>query len=342
MTTRVLYHLTVPRTARPQLDAVVQEVDALRARFGGEVMYVNPARRPGSRWPERLYGLPQLPRLLRRETGIDAHHIYNPHLFAFPYLRWLRKPIVYTVTAGLRSAQPPPRLDRLAILACIAVSAERERQRLQGWGLRNVVVVQAGIDVTRFTRQPLPDTSGFTLLAGSAPWTRGQFESKGVDALLQTAQTRPDLRLIFLWRDLLFDEMRRRVAQAGLTGRVTILDQQVDVNHVLAQVHAAVVLASDSALVKAYPHSLLEALTAGRPVMVSREIPMSEWVARTGCGVVVEAVHVGSISSALAALIDHYAEAREAALRLDRESFSLDRMTQSYHHIYRRVTASVD
>ena len=47
----------------------------------------------------------------------------------------------------------------------------------------------------------------FVLLAGSAPWTREQFHSKGVDALLKVAQQVPSLRLIFLWRGLLLREV---------------------------------------------------------------------------------------------------------------------------------------
>jgi len=334
---RVLYHLTIPRPNQPKLDAVVQEIDALHSRLGGELVYVNPARRPGSRFPERLYGMLHLPYLRRREVAIDLHHISNSHLYPFPYLRWLRKPIVYTVTAGLRVTLQPSQLERLARLARIVVSNERDRSTLQDQGLRNVEIVRSGIDVARFTRHPAPDTPGFTLLMASAPWTIEQFESKGIDALLETAQARPELRLVFLWRELHLEEVERRITRRELNDRVTVVNRRVDVNETLTQVHAAVVLAEDASLVKAYPHSLLEALAAGRPVLVSRAIPMAEFVDETRCGVVVEHVEARGVTAALDDLIADYRTVREAALRLNREIFSLDRLTQDYSRIFQGV-----
>ena len=85
----VLFHLTIPRPEHPALDAVVQEAQALQASTGGELVYVNPSSRPGSRFPERLYGLHRLPFLRRSETTFAVHHVFNPHLFAFPYMVFL-------------------------------------------------------------------------------------------------------------------------------------------------------------------------------------------------------------------------------------------------------------
>jgi len=332
----VLYHLTFPRPSAPALDAVVQEAEALRAHAGGSLIYVNPALRPGSRFPERLYGLHRLPYLLWQEAKSDLHHVYNAHLYPFPYLRWLKRPVIYTVAAGLRVSKPPSYLGRLAALARIVVTNSRDLATLYGWGLRNVEMVRPGMDITRLMPQPLP-AGPLTLLMGSAPWTPGQFVSKGVDALLAAAKARPDLRLIFLWRGLHLGEMERRIAQSGLEDRVTVINRHVDINDVLAQVHAAAVLASDPTLVKAFPHSLMEALAAGRPVLVSRAIPMAEYIEQTGCGVVVERVDVQAVLAALDNLTARYQRLREAALALERETFSLDRLKRAYSQIYRAV-----
>ena len=331
---RVLYHLTMPPSPLAACDAVVQEVEALRAHIGGELIYVNPTRQPGSLYPERLYGLHRLPDLRRREATADLHHLYHSHLYPFPYLRWLRKPVVYTVAGGLGTTAPRG-LDRLTMLARIVVNNTRDLETLRGWGLHNAQMIHPGIDIARFTPQPPPATTGLALLAGSAPWTVKQFESKGVNALLAVAQARSDVRLIFLWRGLHFEEMQRRVARHGLGERVTIINQRVNVSEALAQVHAAVVLAQDATLVKAYPHSLLEALMAGRPVLVSRAIPMAEYVEQAGCGVIVENVDAQSILRALDELTAHYPQLREAALHVDRETFSFDRL--AYHQLYRDV-----
>jgi len=330
---RTLYHLTIPRPAQPALDAVVQEAETLRAQFGGEIVYLNPARRPGSRYPERLYGLHRLPYLRQREATVRLHHVYNPHPFYFPYLRWLRRPVIYSVTAGLRP-QRPAHLERLSQLAAIVVSNERDRTTLQSWGLENTRIIRPGIDASRFSPAPPPTDPAFTLLTGSAPWSEPQFRSKGVEALLAAAEARPDLRLVFLWRDLLFEEMQARVARRGLQARVEVINRRVDVNAVLARVHAAVVLADDATLVKAFPHSLLEALAAGRPVLVSRALPMGDYVARTGCGQVVEQVSADGVLAALARLEASYELYRAAALRVGRRDFSREAMVEAFRRLY--------
>ena len=187
-------------------------------------------------------------------------------------------------------------------MATIVVSNERDQATLHHWGLENTRLIRPGIDTSRFIPAQPPTGPGFTLLFGSAPWSEPQFRSKGVEALLAAAEARPDLRLVFLWRGLLFEEMQARVAQRGLQARVEVINRQVDVNEVLARAHAAVVLAEDATLVKAFPHSLLESLAAGRPVLVSRALPMADYVERVGCGQVVEVVSSEGVLEALARL----------------------------------------
>lgn len=333
----ILYHLMIPRPRAPRPDAVVQEAEALRAHFGGELVYLNPARRPGSLYPERLYGLHRLPALRRRESAFRLHHVYNAHLLLFPYLRWLRRPIIYSVAAGLR---PSRRIERarLSALAAIVVSSERDRRSLAESGLDNVHVIRSGIDLSRFTPAPTPEAPGFRLLAGSAPWTEDQFRSKGVTALLAAAEVRWDLRPVFLWRGLLFERMREEIAQRHLEKRVRVINEWVNVNEVLAGVHAAVVLASDATLVKAFPHSLLEALAVGRPVLVSRALPMAEYVERTGCGQVVETVSGAGVLEALERLESNYEAHREAALRVGRRDFSRQALVRAYGQLYESVS----
>ena len=331
---RVLYHLTVPPSPLAALDAMVQEVEALRAlsEDGGQVIHLYPGRTPGTRFPRRWWGLQHVPYLRRAEQDFDIHHIFNPDPFPFDLLRFLRRPIVYTATAGAHGVDRTT-IQRLAQrVHTLVVPTEAERAELSQWSISNVVAIRPGIDITRFSHTP-PPTQPFTLLMGSAPWTIEQFESKGVEALLEAAQARRDLRLIFLWRGLHVGEMERRVAQRGLGERVTVINHQVDVNEVLAQVHAAIVLADDTKLVKAYPHSLLEALAAGKPVLVSRAIPMADYVEQTGCGQIVESVNSQEVLAALAQLESDYDTRQIAALQAGQE-FSQQRSIVAYKQLY--------
>jgi glycosyltransferase involved in cell wall biosynthesis len=198
-----------------------------------------------------------------------------------------------------------------------------------------VRVVRPGIDLTRFAPTPPPTDIPPTLLMGSAPWTREQFRTKGVDALLAMAQRDPELHLVFLWRGILYEEMMRRVRASGLSDRVEVINQRVDVNAVLARVHAAVILTTEETLIKAYPHSLLEALAVGRPVVVSRSVLMATEIVQRGCGVVIDEVNVTSIQQALEQLFREYPGYRRQALEFDKHQFASEKMLTAYAQIYR-------
>ena len=149
-----------------------------------------------------------------------------------------------------------------------------------------------------------------------------QFAQKGFDLVLQEVQKRKDLRVVLLWRGMLRNELNGRIARLGIADRIEVLDGSVDVNAALAKVHAAAVLAETPKIVKAYPHSLLEALAAGRPVLVSRTIPMSDYVEAKGCGVVVE--DSAAFSAALDQLMTNYGRLQQSAQNLRAKDFTLE------------------
>jgi glycosyltransferase involved in cell wall biosynthesis len=336
----ILYHLTIPPPTEPQFDAVVQEVEALRHHVGGELMYLNPNRRSPIQIPRAFFGFHQLPAIRRHERRVHIHHVFNPDPFAFPVLRTLRRPIIYSLTGGPGDRRP--NLPFFSRLAAITVADERILGQLRSWGLANGTLVRPGIDTGRFGFSPLPIRSEVRLLVGSAPWSMNQFKRKGIEALLQAARQIPTLRLVFLWRGVLFDEMCALVERMGVQRQVQILDELADVNQVLAGVHAAISLVTDPRIIRPYPHSLMESLAAGKPILVSRTIPMASYAEETGSGVVVEQVSVAGIARAVDKLVAGYGELQTAARRAGQADFSLEAMVASFRGVYERVLASTD
>jgi glycosyltransferase involved in cell wall biosynthesis len=332
---RILYHLTVLPPQMPECEALSQEIRALRDRFGGDLVYLNPNPRTPLYLPRLVFGFHKLRELRSREKDLDLHHLYNPDPFPFPILHKLRCPVIYSISSGLGSK----RLNTgfFASLAAVTVYDERSFQRLRAWGLDNVFLVRSGIDKSRFTYSPTPLESEIRLMVGSAPWTRAQFRTKGVQALLSAAQRAPHLRLVFLWRGILIEEMERRVRRMKLERQVTILNGQVDVNQVLVNVHASITLATDAAIIKAYPHSLMESLAAGKPVIVSRCIPMADVVEQKSCGKVVENIAPDHILTAIQALMDEYKTLQDSAQRVGKQEFSQEAMINSFHQVYQQV-----
>jgi glycosyltransferase involved in cell wall biosynthesis len=336
----VLYLMTALPPAVAGTDSVVQEAEILRSRFGGEVIFLPPSSRPRSRLPRWLYGWQCLPRVRSLEQSVDLCHIYHAELYPFPVLRFLRKPILYSVASGLGADGRIPKARDVSRLAGIVVPTPGERERLRKRGHENVHVIAPGVDRSRFHQTPPPSEPGFVLLAGSAPWTKKQFRTKGVEALLEVARRMPDLRLLFLWRGWMIDEIRFRVKALGLAARVEILDEWVDVDRALGRAHAAVVLADKERLVRAYPQSLLEALACGKPVLVSECIAMAEYVRTTGCGVVVPKLGTSELHHAVERLRREYETCRLHACRVGHRDFPLESLALGYGALYESIGAS--
>jgi glycosyltransferase involved in cell wall biosynthesis len=321
-----------PKSAKAE--AIAQEIDLLRRHFGGEVVHVNPnIGLPRPLIPRLGFGWHSLQRLYRLAQVADLFHFFNPDPFPYPFLLALPKPVVYTITAGVETR---PNLAFLRRMAAVTVPDERTLAQLQGWGLTNLALQRPGIATRRFTHYPLPLLPGepLRLLVASAPWTMAQFTSKGFDALLAACQALPDLHLTLLWRGILADEIRQRIAKLGIGERVTVIDETVDVNAALAQVHAAAIFATTPGIIKSYPHSLLDALAAGKPILLSRTIPMADYVEREGCGVVVESVIPSAIVAALAQLRTDYSVYATAAATVGRRDFTEETALKAAAAIY--------
>ena len=331
------YHLTAPCPVFPETDAVFQEVNALHSRFGGAIINLYPLRRPSLVFPRFLYGIHQIRQLQKIENSVDLHHVYHPVLYAFPVLRCLKKPVIYSVVSGLRD-QKQPRLQSLDTIHSIVVSNKRDQTTLRSWGIEKGKLILPGINLSKFSFSACLPHTEFTLTVGSAPWVGRQFKQKGIDALLETCAEMPNLRLIFLWRGLMIDELQRRIKKIGVRDQVEVINQRVDVNKVFARSHAAVVLAEHSRLVKAYPHSLLESLSAGKPVLVSRCIPMADYVAEKQCGEVVSDLNIMSLRTAIENLMTCYDDYQQATLSAGRD-FSRESMLAAFERLYRDLIA---
>lgn len=131
--------------------------------------------------------------------------------------------------------------------------------------------------------------------------------------------------------------MTERVAAMGLQERVTVLNRLVDVNQVLAKVHASVVLADAPDIVKAYPHSLIESLAAGKPVIVSRAIPMAAYVEEKGCGVVVEDVTSQEVLAMVETLGREYGQLQDSARTWGKRDFSMEGKIASFERVYEEI-----
>ena len=338
----VLYLLTSPQPLIEGTDAAFQEVSALKAAFNGVAINLCPRRVPGRPFPPQLFGFHRLPEIWQLERHREINHIYHSIPYKFPILTLLRNPVVYTVLTSVRHLQKPPSLKWLASLHRIVVSNPRDADILKSWGVSNYSVVSPAIDSARLTQSVLPLRDEMTLLMASAPWAENQFDLKGVDALLDATARLPKLRLILLWRGLLLNELLRRVESRSIRDRVEIVTGRVEINEYLKRAHATILPARRSDIVKSYPHSLLESLVAGKPVILSDALPMAGYVRRHDCGIVVEEVSAQTLVRAIVDLRARYDALAHRARLTDAHSFSQEAMIESYREIYRSGGAATN
>src|ERR1700675_4530349 len=97
----ILYLITAPPPPFQGTDAVFQEVDVLRGAFQGEIVNLSPLKSSIRRFPKQLYGFHKFQEIKNLESGCKINHIFFSFPYLFPILRFLRNPIIYTVTASL-------------------------------------------------------------------------------------------------------------------------------------------------------------------------------------------------------------------------------------------------
>ncbi len=330
---KIACHYAIPRPPHPELDAAVQDGLKLVSHIGGEVNFLYPGAKARRIIPRFLSGMHQIPYLKGLDRRVDLHHIFSNGIYPYPIVRLFSKPVVYTSVIELQDTFPPFTEMLLKDVARFVVLTKSDKEKMEQFGFRAEVILP-GIDINRFSNTPCAVEDPFVLLAGSAPWNMAQFETKGVDALLQTAASLPWLRLVFLWRGKLLREMEKKVEHYGVTDQVTIIREAVDVNDVLKTVHAAVVLSETRKIVKAYPHSLLESLSAGKPVLISHSLAMADYVQRNGCGVSVESMDSAELKEKICRLRQNYRECTNTAATLDMSIFSVETMVSSYKKLY--------
>ncbi|MBS3159187.1 glycosyltransferase family 4 protein [Candidatus Woesearchaeota archaeon] len=129
----------------------------------------------------------------------------------------------------------------------------------------------------------LGDNERFTFLFASSCLEKKQFYSKGIDLLIKIAKEREDIDFIFLWRNMFYDELTKKVMNLK---NIKIINHSVNMNEYLGKVNAMILPALTSENVKQIPHSLVESLYAGKPVLTTNVLGISEIIRKDDLGLV--------------------------------------------------------
>lgn len=329
---RVTYYSTIPPPVFPGTEAMMKEIELLKDEFNGEFLNLYPFSHYIPGFPKVLTGLQHIRRLNRIDKETDIHHVFLHHLFPLPVLRVLRKPVVCSV---ISATSPVPGLLRRYPYH-VVIHNQRDAQYLKKWGFNDYSVIFPGIDTSAIIDSPSEyhNKEEFILFCGSAPWTRGQFREKGFDLLLALAAEMPNIRLVCLWRGVLYEDFIQKIKDMALQDRVEVINRKVDINPVLERVHAGIVLAESPGVAAAYPRSLIESLVAGKPVISSGCLPIAEYIRKNECGYVVESFSSSNLKQCVEDLMTNYQMCATNARSRGRMDFSKKTMIESFRRLY--------
>ena len=157
-----------------------------------------------------------------------------------------------------------------------------------------------------------------------------------IDALPPLVAAHPDLRVLFFGQGPLADELRARIAGAGLAGHVRLMGFRDDLDEVLPCLDLVV----HPATMEGLGVSLLQAASAGVPIIASGVGGIPEAVRDGENGRLVPPGDVGALRDALGALLADPAGRRalgEGGQALMRREFSIDTMVEGNLAVYREL-----
>lgn len=330
---KLLLLTNVPKPRIPEIDAHYQELNLLSKTFDAPIVSAYPFSKPTSFAPASWYGLRNLSEIKRHVREADCIHVFSPVMSRFAYMRLLKdKYVVYTTLTRVTRQVNLPEVDHY-----IVTDTQSQQQLSADLRPRSSIAPL----YTSVTGQALdvPRSDQFTLLMASAPWVRRQFDSKGVTLLIELLEHMPDIRLRFVWRGMHTDHMQDLIKQSGHSDRIDFIDVQVKIQDEMAKAHAVVLLASTSSVVKSYPHSLVEGLIFGRPIITTNMIPISDYVEKHKVGVSLQAMRIKNLVDAVTLLRENYDTYRSHVLLLNTSDFSAEGYVDFHRSVYAQVHA---
>lgn len=342
---KILYHASTYNDNFAKWDAVGQEIKFLSQKFGGNIFVFAPKNVFAEYLQKIIFKLPKsferlcFSKPILADKEIDLHHVFYPRLRDLRYLRFLKKPIVYTVVSknmGCADAREMITMaKKMNHIAFFVVASPEDETNLKKAGIKNAACFLPGIDLKKFTKIVQAKKVSHQLLMATAPTSFERFRERGIYLLLNLAKSFDGLKLKFLWRNVAYDEIESLVKQKKLNKKISIVNQLVSPVKFFKESDGAIAVFTSTSGNKAFPNSIVESLAAHRPVIVSSVMPIASMIEKYNCGVVVEPTSK-SLFMGVRKYYREYDLLQKNCVKMARR-FSQNRLLKDYQRLYARL-----
>lgn len=261
-------------------------------------------------------------------------HIYTS-LADRPYLSLpLQSPIILTAAAPCSPTAMQQARKRILKISSLVLENEIQTTTLSSNLQAKSMVIYPGINLGQFWHQP-PVQKDFTILFASNPKSTKKFAGRGIYLLLDTAQkTKPGVIFDFAWRSpnhVLVTQLIKKNKITNIRLTHTLIK---DMNLRYGQAHCTIIPYTDSQdTVKLMPHSAIESLAAGKPVLCSSQSGIASLIEKHQVGVVFEP-NVPSLLMAITKIRKNYAHYQKNCQPVAKRLFSHERFAREYEALY--------
>jgi glycosyltransferase involved in cell wall biosynthesis len=287
--------------------------------------------------PFSLIALPFFSRIASRFT---INHLFSSPSEPLLLSRIGSKNTILTITKDSETLHGLEKnLPYLEQLRYIAVESEWHQELLWQVGINSskVKLIYPGTVVKPY----FPASGPFTILFATGPMQEGLFLTRGIYLLLKAAAELPDVQFKLIWRDVDYDRLLQLIHQEGLENVEVKNGYIPDMDKMYQSAHSVVLPGLTSGSLKPAPHSALDSLAHGKPVLISRPSSIAGLIERSQCGVVFDATS-DSLIAAIRQLMTHYDQYQGNCHVTIKDCFSKTFFLESYREMYETMLAEVN
>lgn len=335
MQKRIIYFV---RDYKPSSEAVSKEINLLSEFFQNSfifdlsskwVLEYNKSLISVPKWFFPLYFL-----ILYFERKGDISHIFSS-LGDFPYLRILNKrPIILTGSSAPSSENKILRnLNRLKKLDKIVVECNRYKKMLISLGIshKKIDVIYPGIDLFKYKKPH----GRFKVLFLSSPPVMSYFKARGIDLIIKTAKKMPNIQFILVWREekTTFNAIKKLTRSLNNITVIKGVLSESSIHKLYDECHITIAPFVGFEKNKPCPNSIVESLAHGKPVLITKDVMISDIISKEKCGAVINPTYVEMID-AINILQKKYNFFQKKAQKCARKYFSRNVMLAKYLELY--------